>query len=53
MDDKLITILERLCHFIMHEFISPKAGITKTVTTWLIILPYAIDPVSHKASCVL
>jgi hypothetical protein len=24
MDDKLITILERLCLFMMHEFISPK-----------------------------
>jgi hypothetical protein len=24
MDDKLIIISERLCHFMMHEFISPK-----------------------------
>jgi hypothetical protein len=30
----------------------PKAVITKTVATWLIILPYEIGPMSHKASCI-
>jgi hypothetical protein len=31
----------------------PKAGITQTMVTWLIMLPYAIGLVSHKTSYVL
>jgi hypothetical protein len=31
----------------------PMAGIIMRVATWLIILPYAIGPVSHKASYIL
>jgi hypothetical protein len=31
----------------------PHAGITQIMATWLIMLPYAIGPVSHKTSCVL
>jgi hypothetical protein len=31
----------------------PKVGITQIMATWLIMLPYAIGPLSHKTSCVL
>jgi hypothetical protein len=37
----------------MHELYCPKEGITQTMTTWLIMLPYAIGPVSHKTSRIL